>query len=743
MWDLFSRIARSQRSRRSKWAFRQHVSAVTQPERLEARTLLSIQSIASNAPRLEVTTGQTFEVPIVYQTRNTNGGAEAFLADKLNFNIHYNSNQLDFVDVTSVFQEGLQTTSFTSVSESHASVIGDDNDNNTDMAIVASYEDTDATAGWPNDLTSAGQTLFVARFRAKPEFNGTHIRFSANEVGTIEGTNDEFTFESTELEVLPPSDPTISIANPDSVNEGQSHTFTVSLTPAATEVVTIDWTTENGNGPTGALAGEDYTAASGTVTFQPGDTQATFTVDTIDDSIIDPNETYDVTLSNPSGAILGPRRATAGIIDNDDTLPRVSISNAPEVGEGGASEFTVTLSVASDISVTVDFETRSGTGPTAATNGVDFTSQVDTLTFLPGETTKPISISTIDDVIAEGQEQFVVVLTDASGATIFREQGEGRINDNDSGLPLLRIANAAAVTEGAEASFVVTLSEAAESDVTVSYSTSSGHGPTGATDGVDYVGQSNRTLTFEAGQTEKTINISTTDDVVEELVEEFFVTLSDAMGASIDRARGTGTIEDNDGELVTPGDVDKDDDFDSNDAFLILLQQFDATDEQFDSSKGSSNQTANEIRTNADAIGLAGDVDGDSDFDANDAYLILLYHFSANDAQINGSKGSSQLTPAQIRANVDALGDPVVVSSGDGAQSQVQSDSSDDGQSGDGGQSGGGSAASSQSDGSSQDDDLFSGEEGNTSTVSEESDETAQSSDSPVWDEVRGWIDSI
>ena len=727
MWDLFSRIARSQRSRRSKWAFRQHVSAVTQPERLEARTLLSVQSIASNAPRLEVSTGQTFEVPIVYQTRNTNGAAEAFPADKLNFNIHYNSNQLDFVDVTSVFQEGLQTTSFTSVSESHTSVVGDDNDNNTNMAIVASYEDTDATAGWPNDLTAAGQTLFVARFRAKPEFNGTHIRFSANEVGTIVGTNNDFTFSSTELEVLPPSDPTISIANPDSVNEGQSHTFTVSLTPAATELVTIDWTTENGNGPTGALAGEDYTAASGTVTFQPGETQATFTVDTIDDSIIDPNETYDVTLSNPSGGILGPRRATAGIIDNDETLPRVSISNAPEVGEGGTSEFTVTLSVASLNNVTVDFETRSGTGPTAATDGVDFASQVNTLLFLPGETNKTISVSTTDDMIAEGQEQFVVVLTDASGATIFREQGEGRINDNDSGLPLLRIANAAAVTEGAEASFVVTLSEAAESDVTVSYSTSSGHGPTGATDGVDYVGQSNRTVTFEAGETEKTINISTTDDGAEELVEEFFVTLSDAMGASIDRARGTGTIEDNDGELVTPGDVDKDNDYDSSDSVLVLLRKFNATDAQINNSKGNSQLTAAQIRTNVDAIGLAGDVDGDEDFDTSDSLLILLYHFNGTDAQINNSKGNSQLTAAQIRANAEALGNKVVASSGVSQQAQVRSSSS----------------ASRQSDDSSQDDHLFSGQKGNTSSVSVQSDEAAQTSDSPVWDEVRGWIDSI
>ena len=727
MWDLFSRIARSQRSRRSKWASRQHVSAVSQPERLETRTLLSIQSIASNAPRLEVSTGQTFDVPIVYQTRNANGGAEAFPADKLNFNIHYNSNQLDFVDVSSVFQEGLQTTEFLSVSESHASVVGDDNDNATDMAVVASYQDTDATAGWPNDLTAAGQTLFVARFRAKPGFNGTHIRFSANEVGRIVGTNNDFTFSSTELEVLPPSDPTISIANPDNVNEGQSHTFTVSLTPAATEEVTIEWTTENGSGPTGALAGEDYTAASGTVTFQPGETQQTITVETIDDSIIDPNETYDVTLSNPSGAILGPRRATAGIIDNDDTLSRVSVSNAPEVGEGGVSEFTVTLSAASDNSISVDFETRSGTGPTAATDGVDFTSQTDTLTFLPGETSKTISVDTIDDAIAEGQEHFVLVLTGANGATIFREQGEGRINDNDSGLPLLRIANAPAVTEGAEASFVVTLSEAAETDITVNYSTGSGHGPSGATDGVDYVGQSNRTLTFLAGETEKTITVATTDDVAEELAEEFFVTLFDANGASIDRSRGTGTIEDNDGELVTPGDVDKDDDYDSSDSVLVLLRKFNATDAQINSSKGNSGQTAAEIRTNVDAIGLAGDVDGDEDFDASDSILILLYHFNGTDAQINSSKGNSQLTAAQIRANAEALGNAVVASSGDSQQAQVQSSSSSNG----------------QADDSSQDDDLFSGQEGNTSSVSVQSDEAAQTSDSPVWDEVRGWIDSI
>lgn len=112
---------------------------------------------------------------------------------------------------------------------------------------------------------------------------------------------------------------------------------------------------------------------------------------------------------------------------------------------------------------------------------------------------------------------------------------------------------------------------------------------------------------------------------------------------------------------VTPvqsaaGNVDGDSDFDSNDSFLIQLVMLAASNQQIDDSKGSSSLSAADIRTAVNGLQTAGDVDGDGQFDANDAFLIHLVKLAGQNSQIDQFKGSSSLTAAQIRTNVDALG---------------------------------------------------------------------------------------
>ena len=85
----------------------------------------------------------------------------------------------------------------------------------------------------------------------------------------------------------------------------ESLTFTVTLSPAATRTVTVDYATADET----AEEGEDYTATSGTLTFARGQTSKTITVPIEDDSIEDNGETFTVTLSNPTGG--------AGIVDGE------------------------------------------------------------------------------------------------------------------------------------------------------------------------------------------------------------------------------------------------------------------------------------------------------------------------------------------------------------------------------------------------------------------------------------------
>ena len=82
-------------------------------------------------------------------------------------------------------------------------------------------------------------------------------------------------------------------------NTGTTNAFTVALSKADS-TVTVGYATANGT----ATAGQDYTATTGTLTFAPGETTKTITVAVTGDTAVEPNETFTVTLSNPTGATL-------------------------------------------------------------------------------------------------------------------------------------------------------------------------------------------------------------------------------------------------------------------------------------------------------------------------------------------------------------------------------------------------------------------------------------------------------
>jgi len=90
-------------------------------------------------------------------------------------------------------------------------------------------------------------------------------------------------------------------------------TFTVTLSAPSTLPVTVNYATANGT----ALAGSDYTAASGTITFAPGQTSQTIIVKTLDDTAYEGSATFVVNLSSPTGAIITDSQGVATIQDND------------------------------------------------------------------------------------------------------------------------------------------------------------------------------------------------------------------------------------------------------------------------------------------------------------------------------------------------------------------------------------------------------------------------------------------
>jgi hypothetical protein len=214
--------------------------------------------------------------------------------------------------------------------------------------------------------------------------------------------------------------------------------------------------------------------------------------------------------------------------------------SVPEGNAGNqAATFLVELSGESAATVSVQYATAAGT----ATAGSDYTEKaLSTLTFAPGETSKPVTVMVKGDTRDEDDETFVLNLSNATSAVITDAQATATITDDDP-LPVLAITSAS-LTEGSgnkSVSLKVTLAPASGKTVTVQYATGGGT----ATAGVDYTSKSG-TLTFAPGQASKTVSFATKGDLVDESNETFQVTLSAQTNATLGVPQGTVTILDDD-----------------------------------------------------------------------------------------------------------------------------------------------------------------------------------------------------
>jgi len=241
------------------------------------------------------------------------------------------------------------------------------------------------------------------------------------------------------------------------------------------------------------------------------------------------DETFTVTLSNPTNAELIDAVGLGTIVD-DDGLSTITIADVTvQEGNSGTviAAFDVTLSPAAASSVSVDYATADST----ATAGSDYTATGSTLTFSAGETTKTISVTVTGDVVDEGSaETFTVDLSNPSGAALADARAVGTITDDDSAtFSLIGVSNGGQFPEGnsgtTPAVFTVTLSTPAQFVATVGYEASGGAGSGYATVGSDFI-TATGTLTFAAGETLHTITVLIIGDQYLEADEYFSVNLS-------------------------------------------------------------------------------------------------------------------------------------------------------------------------------------------------------------------------
>ncbi len=301
----------------------------------------------------------------------------------------------------------------------------------------------------PASLTFTWQWVRVSGGTATPIPGATAATYTvvaADAGATLKAqasfTDDDGTDETVESAATDPVGgaplPALSIGDA-SAAEGDSGSatldFTVTLDSAATATVTVEWATSDGT----ATAGTDYTAGSGTLTFGAGDSSRTVSVTVLGDEVDEPDETFTVTLTNPSGATLGDATAT-GTITNDDDDPTVTLVLTPDTitEDGGASALSATLDHASgrDTVVTVSV---SPVGPATASD-YSLSPNVETLDLMipAGDTESDgtVTITAVDNAVHAPDKTVTVSATAANDAGVTNPQDVTlTITDDDNADP--------------------------------------------------------------------------------------------------------------------------------------------------------------------------------------------------------------------------------------------------------------------------------------------------------------------
>jgi murein DD-endopeptidase MepM/ murein hydrolase activator NlpD len=294
----------------------------------------------------------------------------------------------------------------------------------TNGVALTQYDDDDSGG---NGSGGAGLDARVTGFTAST--TGYHY-IVAYGVGTGTGT-----YRVSATQSASPALPTLSV-NDITVDENSgTATFTVSMSAASSQTVSVQWSTLVGSANSGGPNTDYNGLANQTLTFTPGQTSRQITINLVNDGIPEGAEYFDLSLLSATNAIIADGNGLATITDSDTVaLPSLSVNNITVDENSGTATFTVSMSAASSQTVSVQWSTLVGTanagGPNTDYNGL----ANQTLTFSPGQTSRQITINLVNDGIPEGTEYFDLSLLSATGATIADGNGRATITDSDQAV---------------------------------------------------------------------------------------------------------------------------------------------------------------------------------------------------------------------------------------------------------------------------------------------------------------------
>jgi len=364
------------------------------------------------------------------------------------------------------------------------------------------YRGTSGTLTFAPGQTSQGMAVTIID---KGAFSGQSVSFSINLSSPSNST------------LGSPSSATVTIVDNDAIpsvgfntdyyvvdENGGSVTVNVALSSAQQVPITVSYSTIDG----AAVAGIDYSAVSGSLTFAAGVTSQTISVPIIDKGDFSGDlPDFAVQLTNPTpGNVSIINSPVTVYIYDDDAPPGPSVgfdASFYAVNEScGSVTINVVLSSAQQSSVTVDY----GTSDNTALAGVDYVATSGTLTFPPGVTSQTITVPIIDKQDFSGNSvNFSIQLSNASPSSLYLTNSPAAVYILDHDIRMVGFGSSAYSTTETSGSvaLTVTLNTPALVPITVDYATADNS----ALAGTDYIAASG-TLTFSPGQTSQTITVN-------------------------------------------------------------------------------------------------------------------------------------------------------------------------------------------------------------------------------------------
>ncbi|WP_166831288.1 beta strand repeat-containing protein [Thalassoroseus pseudoceratinae] len=303
-----------------------------------------------------------------------------------------------------------------------------------------------------------------------------------------------------------------------------------------------------------APSGADvFNGGSGQITFAGGSSTAVLTVTPIDDNLLEPDETLQISVLNGAGYTVGTPAMVVGTITNDDSEISVSVSPASVLEDGSQDLiYTFTRIGALNSALTVDFAVSGNAvfnTDYTQVGGASFNAGSGSVNFGAGSSIATVVITPTTDISFEPDETVQLLLQSGTGYSLGSPSvATGTIENDDQVISAtVSINDVTRSEDNGPAVFTVSLDQAVDVDVNIDFSTLAD-----TADSLDYTAATD-TVTIPAGQISTTISVDITADVIIEANEQFFVQLSNVQASGRDvtiaDGQGVGTIFNDDGTV--------------------------------------------------------------------------------------------------------------------------------------------------------------------------------------------------